>query len=213
MIWCDVFLVVHTAVVRLGYGLNALSMSTLAVIAVDRFLAIKTKEKYKLIVTKKRSFIAVLLLWIFPGTSVVIALHYKRYEDSDTVILTVIVVIFLLIITALYSSSFYLLKKIFSSISNTANQPSSNQPATEFNAWKYKRSLITMVMVLGMILVSFLPLLCVYSSSNLSELLYQPAALHFCESVVLLISTLNPIMYFWRMKDLRQALIRIIFHG
>lgn len=213
MNWCGSFVVLHTLVVRLGYGLIAVSMTTLAAIALDRFLAIFTKQNYKFIVTKKRCFITVFFLWLLPGSAMSLALQFKQYEDNDTTTLMSILILFLIIIITLYGLSFYLMKKMFSRIAQSVSRNDSDQRAPDFNIWKYKRYLVTMVIILAQVLLSFTPLLCVYSSLGLHALFKKPALMHFGEFFVLLISTLNPISYLWRMKDLRHALIQIVFHS
>jgi hypothetical protein len=203
---------------RLGYGLAAMSMITLTVISADRFLAIKTKQSYKFIVTKKRSFILMVFLWTVLGTIAMSIRFIKDDDENDTKIVVILMIVSLLIITTFYSMSFYYLKKLFWQVANTANQPSSNQPSSnqpvsDFNIWKYKRSLVTMVMVLGLILMSYLPMVCLLSTRTLSELLRDPGLLHLCESFVIFNSTLNPILYLWRMKDLRQAVKNMLFQN
>jgi hypothetical protein len=210
MKWCDVSRITNQVTTPFGYGLVAISAVTLVAIAVDRLLAITTKHKYKSIVTKKRSLNLVIFLWIVPGILMSTTVHFRKPNENDTKLLMIIVMLFLLTIIAIYLKCFHYLKKISSQVVNTLNQPSSNQPASDFNVGKYKRSLVTMVMVLGVILTSFLPIACLFSSHTLSEVLNNPSLLKLCESFTLLNSILNPILYFWRMKDLRQAL-KIMF--
>jgi hypothetical protein len=209
MRWCDVYRNAEIAGL-LGYGLSTISAVTLMAIAFDRCLAITTKHKYKSIVTKKRSLFVVIFLWIVPGTLMVTIFHFRSINENDTIIITILGLLFVLTIFILYSTCLYYLKKLSSQVANTPNQPSSNQQTSEFNIWKYKRSLVTMVMVLGLILMTFLPLVIFFSTRNLSEVFNNPAPTLVCQSIVLLNSTLNPILYLWRMKDLRQALRNII---
>jgi hypothetical protein len=210
--WCEAFDIVYHLASRIGYGLSAMSMITLTAISVDRFLAIKTKHSYKLIVTKKRSFILMVFLWTVPGASVILIRYFKKDDKNDTKLVVIFMVVLLLAITTFYSMSLYYLKKLSASqVANTTNQPSSNQPASDFNIWKYKRSLVTMVMVLGLILMLYLPVVFLLSTRTLSEVLDDPGLLHLCESFVLLNSTLNPILYLWRMKELYQALKNLLF--
>ncbi|XP_031571284.1 histamine H2 receptor-like [Actinia tenebrosa] len=213
MNWCQAFVFIHALVVRLGYSLTAISMTTLAAIALDRFLAIATKQNYRIIVTKKRCLIAVIFLWLAPGSAMIIGLQFKTYEDNDTTILMSIMILFLVIIITLYGLSFYLMKKMFTSIAHSVIHNTTDQTAPGFNIWKYKRFLVTMVIILGQVLLSYTPLLCVYSSLGLNAVLNKPALLHFGEFFILLISTLNPILYLWRMKGLRHALNQILFHS
>jgi hypothetical protein len=193
----------------LGHGLVAVSFVNCIVIALDRFLAIKTKQVYKSIVTKKRSLIVIILSWIIPGPIIAMVRHFNEGEENVTKITMVLMVVVLLTITTLYSMCFYYLRKLSSQVANTTNQPASNQPASQFNVWKYKRSLVTMVMVLGLILLSYLPLTILLSIRKTSEVYNDPGLLHLCESFLMLSSTLNPMLYLWRMKDLRQCMKNI----
>lgn len=201
---CSEFDAVYHAASRLGYALGAISMVTLAGISVDRFLAIKTKNNYKTIVTRKRTLMFLAFLWTVPGPAVFLVRYFKTNDNNDTKFVILVVGSLLFVITVFYTLSFYHLRKLSSPVGNTSNPPSA-ETAPDFNILKYKRSLVTMIMILTLILASYLPIVALLSTRSLSELLDDPGLLHLCESFVILNSTLNPLLYLWKMKSLRQA--------
>ena len=207
---CHEFDAVYHSASRLGYGLGAIAMVTLVGISVDRFLAIKTKQNYKTVVTRKRTLIFLAFLWTVPGTAAFLVRYFKTNENSDTKFLVLLVGLLLFVITVCYALSFYLLRNLSSQVGNTASHPA-GETAQDFNIWKYKRSLVTMITILSLILVSYLPMVFLLSSRTLDELLGDPGLLHLCESFVILNSTLNPLLYLWRIKSLRQAVKNTLF--
>lgn len=189
---------------RIGYSVGMVTMETLAAISIDRCLAIKTRVGYRNIVTKKRVITFLVFSWVFGFAVVVISIQFAAV---NTLLLTTSVnILFLLsIITTSYSISFHAMKKMSSRVN--PNQP--NQSPAGFNIWKYRRSLITMVIVLAICLLSYLPMV-LYNAFSLSSL-GNVAMRHIAEFFITLNSSLNPVLYLWRMKDLRAAAKRLVF--
>jgi DMSO reductase anchor subunit len=182
------------------------TMETLAAISIDRCLAIKSRTAYRTIVTKRRVIIFLVFAWIFGFAVVIISIQFARVK---TLLFTTALnmVLLLSIMTIAYSMSFRALKKLSSQVIQSANRP--NQPHADFNAWKYKRSLNTMVMILALSLLSYLPMI-LYNLMSL--LVYKSVAMrHLAEFLITFNSTLNPILCLWRMKDLRDAAKQILF--
>lgn len=204
----QVFCISSAIIRRFGYSLGMVTIETLAAMSIDRCLAIKAKAAYRNIVTRKRVIIFLVLAWLL-GFAVV--LSSIQLADVRTLSYTssLCIASMLSIMTVSYSMSFHSLKKLSSQVANIQSIPNPNQAMPEnhassnFNIRKYKRSLITTVMILALGLLSYLPLI----SYNLFYLFVRKsvAMLHTAEFLVALNSTLNPILYLWRMKDLREA--------
>lgn len=191
---------------RTGYSVGQVTMETLASVSVDRYLAIKTKAAYRSIVTKKRVIIFLMFAWVL-GFFVVITTIQLADDKTLPYTTSINMGILLSVIITAYCLSFRALKGLSSQVTHGQSQP--NQSHSDFNIWKYKRSLITMVMVLALCLFGYLPML----GYNLAYAYGQKsvAVMHVTEFLIALNSTLNPILYLWRMKDLREAAKQIVF--
>ena len=73
---------------------------------------------------------------------------------------------------------------------------------------RYKRSVFTILYILVVFLISYLPYLCcaavIYLSADITE--EALTALDVCTTVMLASSSLNPLLYCWRMKDIREGI-------
>lgn len=200
----------------LGYWLGAVSLYTLALISIDRFLAIKIKKRYRAVVTLKRVLLVLLLGWVVLSIQfVVIATKLSSLPLSTaTALALMFIFVSLATITVSYTMSFYYLRRL-TKVSPTSCEfktgENSDQTNNSFNVCKYRRSLKTMVIVFLTIIV-FYSILFWCSVASLLLLKRHPqdfkvlketyTILTTGETVVLFNSTINPLLYFWRMKDL-----------
>lgn len=205
----------------LGYWLGAESLYTLALISIDRFLAIKIKKRYRSVVTLKRVVLMLLAGWVGLSIAFVIIatkLSSMRIKTATTIALAFIFVL-LATITVSYSMSFYYLRRLTTVSPNTETADSTDQITNTFNVSKYRRSLKTMVIVFLTIIVfySFLfwcsvasLLLLRNNPENFNILKKTYTILTSGETLVLFNSTINPLLYLWRMKDLNEGFKDVI---
>jgi hypothetical protein len=194
----------------LTYWLGSVSMCTLTVISIDRFLAIKLKASYPNVVTLKRISAFPLLWWVVGGVLFLYFFFFSNVELKTVIILLSIAMTCLLsIITISYYKAVKLMKTL---MAKTSPKDADGQTckSSHFDISKYQKSLKTMSIVFSAIMAFYLPhfiaVLVIAASPNGYEkniLKYNLAA---CAEVLLLAnSTLNPLLYLWRMRDLREA--------
>lgn len=204
----------------LGYWLGAVSLYTLSLISIDRLLAIKIKKKYRAVVTLKRVLLMLLVGWVVLSIKFVVIATKLSTLPLSTAITIALTFIFALLttITVSYSMSFYYLRRLTNVSPITSCEFKTGEIADQannsFNVCKYKRSLQTMVIVFLTIIV-FYSILFWCSVASLLLLKNHPGdfkvlkktytILTTGETLVLLNSTVNPVLYFWRMKDLYEA--------
>jgi hypothetical protein len=213
-----------------GYWTGAVSLYTLTVISVDRLLAIILRNRYRSVVTLKRVTTLLLVWWI--GTFILSVSVFVNFEVKlvKDLLLFVGTCIFILLstITVSYAMAFHSLKKITSSVSpNVANEEAST-PSPNIDVTKYRKSLRTMLLVFVFMVVFYIPYLSM-AIAFVAEIILHPEktgqkkidVLYICfmttEFVLLTNSTMNPLLYLWRMQDIREAVKttvkRIFSHG
>ena len=223
------FCVVHKCSLVVSYALGAISVFTLMFISLDSLLAIRLRNRYQSIVTKKRVFNVILISW----TAITITLlvlsgtlfDYLGLKDRDgsTLLLVGGLVLFgaVLIITVCYSMAFYSLRKITSSSVSPSvqNAEAVSRPSSNIDVAKYRESLITMSLVFTFTLLFYAPFFCsligfaiIKSSPFSSQILskVENSLLIQCifastELMVMFNSVMNPLLYLWRMRDIREA--------
>ena len=202
---CFAFLCTFQVQLTLAFA----SFLTVVAISVDRFLAIHLHLRYQELVTHKRVVAVVISIWIL---SLLFPLLIF-YLNSTTPVYVVMAVLFgfcFIISTIVYS-------KIYFTASHHADQIQVLQMQVAQNsqiesAAKNKKSAISMFYVYFVFLVCFLPQCFV----GVTYLIQSPpsTALHvtalFSKTLVLLNSSLNPVIYCWKMRHIRHAMIDVL---
>lgn len=80
-----------------------------------------------------------------------------------------------------------------------------NAQAQQFNMAKFKKSAVNALFILLLHLVCFLPLLVAKIALAVRVNLLNVRILNFTYILVFLNSSLNPLVYCWRQRDLRAA--------
>ena len=192
-----------------GYVTAGASVATMTGIAIERYLALSLHLRYKEIVTTKRILIATSFIWIF----FILLTASRFWIANDSVFNNILIpIIFCNLIF-----SFLAYTKVFKNVRRHECQIKEQNLHTvrpDFgpvnhrtsNIKRYKKSTLTMVYIVGIFIVCYIPVLGVriaykfkgYTTSVKTANLYA-------STVVFLNSSLNPVVYCWRIMDIRRA--------
>ena len=196
------------------------SFLTLTLISLDKYIALYYSLRYKDIVTTKRVFSAVAVSWTLCSIFAPFILAYVR---KINVAVLFILPIFLFLI-GVNSWCYYKIMRVVRqhhvqinvqarAFNHVAPSPEQVVPGqNSFQMSGYMKSLKTAFYIAGAFVLCYIPL-----ASFLSLLKFSPqnaiskhaisSILIVAETVVYLNSSLNPVIYFWRVKKLRQAAV------
>lgn len=184
-----------------GFVCAGVSVMTIATISVDKMLALHLHLRYKEVITVRRVLKVVFAYWFFciaAGVSLFVA-NSDRYW---TLVPLPVLSISLLTTLVAYVKVFKVLRRH----RNQIRAQSISAWTDNLNMKKYKKSVITMVYILFMFLACYTPFLTAmtvrlvtgYNSSI--KMGYEWGA-----TVVYLNSTLNPLLLWVRMQEIRIA--------
>ena len=194
----------YTAVTSffLAYILCSVSLLTLTTISADRLLALSLGLRYRQIVTLKRTYVIVTVFWILStlGTAAYF-LNYVftlRYGYA---------VISLCLVTSgfSYGKIFFILRRNQMQVQKNFHQGQPNQTAA-LNIAQYRKTVSSALWVQLALVVCYLPhgiVLALISQRGLSYSLLL--ARGFTVTLVYLNSSLNPILYCWKIREVKQA--------
>lgn len=192
------FCVINELFDTVGYFLAAVSFVTTTAIAVDRFLAIQLRLRYRQFVTLKRTYILLLFIWLLCAfLSSVWIWELKLHGIFRDVLLT------LCITTACvsYIRVFILIRQQQAGLN--ANQTQQN--AAPFHLEHYKKTVTNTIYVFSFLLVCYLPLLCLSVAARRFK---QNAVLKLCIDIASVVvfanSSFNPVLYCWKISEIRQ---------
>ena len=189
--------------------LAGVSLFTLTAISVDRLLALLLRLRYRQVVTLKRTYLTVTLLWVVPiaGTAM------RFLDDMITLWYSYITVLLCIVIAGFsYAKIFFTLRHHQIQVQTHAHQEQPIQ-TIPMNIARYRKTVSSALWVQMTLAVCYLPYGVVgafISQRGLSASVSLARA--FAVTLVYLNSSLNPILYCWKIREVRETVKDTIRH-
>ena len=179
-----------------------LSICTLVLISTERWLALHFHLRYREIVTMSRTLSSIGSTWFFCTASVIAwPLGLDAYTFTIVGIVIISAAAFLLLFT--YIKIFLILRRHKALIESQAKQ----QPQS-VNIRKHRKSSATMLYVVVLFFIFYAPTFYAmihYLESGFSSV-NQNILWEVAKTVALINASANPVMYYWKMRELRRAM-------
>ena len=190
-----------------GSILGAVSLPTLTAISVDRLLALLLRIKYRQVVTLKRTKVLVFLLWVLAPVGT--AMYFFRY---DATLQSTIIVVSLYLTTSIFSYLwiFLTLRKHQSQV-QTAFKQGQLSRAIPLNIARYRKAVSSALWVQLMLVACYLPygiVVALWAYTGLPSVVFLVAQCTI--TLVYLNSSLNPVIYCWKIQEMRQIVKQTI---
>ena len=188
-------------------ALCGVSLLTLTAISVDRLLALLLGIKYRQIVTLKRTFIITATFWILPVATGSFSISHSRITTWYCIILIPSCSV---ISVASYTKIFRVLRHRQSQVHGHVQQQPSQ--TTALNVARYRKAVSSALWVQLALVVCFIPklttlLLVMYSKTYSSNVVVIDGIAY---TLMYFNSTLNPFLYCWKIKEVREAVKQTI---
>lgn len=181
-------------------ALSAVSLLTMTTISVDRLLALLLGLRYRHIVTLRRVRALLTLSWIVSlGFAVLLIWEFSFAKIGN----------YTLILICIFGSLFCYLKILFTLRQNQTQaqqgQGEPNSGGIPFNIARYRKTVATAIWVEVTLIACYLPysiviaIITIQGSSPFLDVIWESTA-----SIVCLNSSLNPILYCWKIKEVKQ---------
>ena len=185
-----------------GYLLCSVSLLTLTAISVDRLLALLLYLRYKHVVTLKKTYVVLVIIWVVSTVAATMSLwNYLATSWYGYIG----IILCLATSTACYT-------KIFRSLRNHQvkflGRVHHQQPSEtiSLNIVRYKKAVYSTLWLLLTLVACYLPYGITEALSTQSELSSSLHVAGQCPStLVYLNSSLNAILYCWKIKEVREA--------
>ncbi|CAH3107163.1 unnamed protein product [Porites lobata] len=184
------------------------SMLISTALSVDRLLALLLGLRYRHVVTLKRVRIAVAGCWLTPlVTALVIFLTRGKIFPR---MLTILIILSVIISVSSYTKIVLKLRQHQTSVQENVHQGMAKAGGVPINLEQYKRTVVSIALVQISLVACYVPFL-IFLIGHLGD--YSiPNYVFFLVSTtfVYLNSSLNPFLYCWRIKEVRQAVLGTI---
>ena len=182
--------------------LALISLIMMAYISIDRYLALRLKHRYRIVVTKKRVRLVIVVAWALTLLPLILN-AFRRLLDTAFYATASSIYFLCLSITCVFYA------KLFKTLHLYTMQVQAQQPnplVGNFDVVRYKKTLKTMIIVLGCYLLCCVPVTCAMSAMTALQLTKETALLQTTAAVVYgLNSSINPVIYVIRFPDIRSA--------
>ena len=185
----------------IGGALGCVSFFTHTVIAIDRYLVVHKGTKYPFLVTNTRVLLITLAIWV-----ATFALYTAQLYSPRSLYFKVVAAVMVTSVSmaaACYIKCFFTLrnkKKLIETLSEETDKQRAR------NIYSYKKSMYTMAYVFVAFNLCYLPFFC---TSVSAWIVGESGAIWGAESISSVIiysnSFINPVILFWRMKEIRKA--------
>ena len=183
-----------------GGMLSGVSLSTMTAISVDRLLALLLGLRYRQVVTLKRTYMIVIALWVLPA--VIITTFFWNF--LITLLLIVIAESLCLVTSTIaYTKIFLTLRRRRVQLQHQSQQLNQTTP---LNLARYKKAVYSALWLQMTLVACYFPqgiVSALAPNIGLSSTVFL--AIQYTATLVFLNSSLNPILYCWKMQEVRQA--------
>ena len=188
------------------FGVN--SFLALTTITADRFLAVHLHLRYKQIVTVKRCYLIMLLIFLASLTIT----FFRAFGSKNPIFL-----IFAVIIMTIYLllNGFFIFKISCVIRRHSAQIHAQHQSTRQtINMPRYKKSVNTMYYVIGAFVLCYFPL-GIKIAMEAGFVGYKPSPerlifYRFSFSCLFINTVLNPVIYCWRIQEIRESCINLL---
>ena len=191
-----------------GTFLSYASFFGVVALTADRFLALHLHLRYQELVTHKRVVAVVILIWII---SAILMLLSRRIPN-------VFGIIFIPVASVCYLTTAFFYFKIYLAVRHHSNQIhvlqaqlAQNNEGDIANAARERKAAVGTFYVYLVFLICYLPATCysiILKSAGRSTMVLQFGVC--ADTLIYLNSSLNPLIYSWKMRHVRHAIVEIL---
>lgn len=180
------------------------SLSTTTAISVDRLLALLLGLRYRQVVTVRRVMALVVTMWL--SSILIAAVVYYSYLIALGMA-SAGLVLCIVISTFCYTKIYHTLRLSRAQVQDQGNQGQRNGEGSQLNKARYKKTVSTAVWIQMTLLACYLPFGLVGAVKAIFRLYVPSQSLIYAVTLSLLMSnsTINPLLYCWKIRDIRQA--------
>lgn len=196
-----------------NWCLPSVSISFLTAIAVDRFLALYLRVRYRNVVTLKKVIVALVALWIYTCAGTLLIIFNSTVYN---ILANFSLAVCLALTTFCYLKIYLTLRRHNNCVRlplQAANISCQKELASRknFNFMRYKRSVWNMLYVYGAFVLCSLPLFCILVVIHVRGLDRTTKMCRFFAATLIFINcSLNPLLYCWKIREIRRVVLGIL---
>ena len=182
--------------------LCGVSLFTSTAISVDRLLALLLGLRYRHVITLRRIRVVIICLWLINGSNAAIPRLWGR--NIDTLLVSIYITLSVATSSFCYTRIYLRLRHHQAQPLNNVPQGQPNQGGTPLNIARYKKTVASVLWVQLALIVCYTPI-GITAVLNVAAGIESPVALVTASSLAFFNSSLNPILYCWKIKQFKKG--------
>ena len=195
---------VEHAAEMIGFSLCGVSLLTITAITVDRFLALHYHMRYATLVTESRVKYTLTVIWLIKFLLSGFGLWYERVHRFCVASVSIIC---LLICMASFIRVYCFIRRHQLQIHAQQQAVQSSDAGSNLNVPRLKRSAVNTFIFFIVLIICYFPMYVLLTLYGLSIKDWQ-SEWQFAFTAVFMNSTVNPLLYCWRLSELRTAVVK-----
>ena len=198
-------LLLHSMTSLAGFFVCGVSLGTTTLICVDRFMAVQYHMRYSSIVTKPRVLYTVVVTWLF--TFLCLGLYFWN-KPLYHLLAGIFTAICLIICTYLYIKIYGIVRHHQLQIRVQEQAVHSSNVGSQHLMLRLKKSAFSTFLFYICMVICFFPNVILMALFGTVYAKWRPEW-DLATTVVFMNSSINPILYCWRLRELRAAVTKI----
>ena len=189
------------------------SLSSIVAISADRFIAIQLPLRYAGVVTRKRIFAVITVIWLFSSVFSSLCYGFEVIPVYSAFVVLVVIECFSFIVTTLSSYTIYLTVRRHKEQMNTQIQQAiQNGDIVNVRRCGSEKSSHGTLMIYLLFWVCYLPhlVISIVRDIHASQNAIIDGLFYFSQTLVFFNSSINPVIYGWKMRPIRRTTMNII---
>ena len=187
------------------------AIGNLAVMSIDRYLAVSRAMQYRFLINSRRAFVACSLTWLTSFLYGVLRRSDVVPDNTFRTMTTSFVVIGAAVVIVIQAMTLRILRRHNSRVADmTAETQRVNPALNAANAATERQLTVTVSYVVGILVLIFIPSACLISVLHLANL----PILHIVDPLFFLgvttCSSINPIIYHRKNAEIRNAISKLV---
>ena len=188
----------------LAVVLSAASFTIATAISIDRYLAFHLHMRYQAIVTNKKIVVIIALCWF---SSSLLGVIWTQNTTAYYVIGITSFIISIVIIVLMYFKIYRIVRRHQAQIQSQAPVGSAKETSSHLQFARFTKSAVNTFYVCFILFFCFFPYICTAGLIQVTgSSLTKNIALQYTGTIAFINSSLNPIVYFWRLPEIRKAI-------
>ena len=194
---------------RSAWTTAGVSFFTVAAVSVDRLIALHLHLRYSAFVTVSRVLQATLVIWIL-SVILCVVLRFWMMTAEWFFIPLVIFVVVSVVLTVSTMKIFQMVRRHQRQIKRQTEAVIHLQSNT-VNVLKCRKSAVTVLYIYGLFVICYVP----FIGTLITEMFHrytikEQIAYDFSTTVIFVNSFINPVVYCWRIREIRKAIKNIL---